>query len=83
MVAQICQENNTPLSSTYKAIKNLHEIEMIHVHGYAATTINSRRTAMYKSSVKSISIRIDRQGGKVDVQKGGRKDVQKGDSSAG
>lgn len=69
MVAQICKENKTPLSSTYNIIKKLQKAGLVYVHSYTSTEL--RRVALYRSRVKSINIRIERHGGKLDVRRAG------------
>lgn len=72
MVVQICTENNTPLRSTYKAVKKLQAAGLVHVHEYVNS--GASKTALYQSDVESISIKIvKQQGAKVEVRLGNRK----------
>jgi AraC-like DNA-binding protein len=60
-VTEICLENNIPVSSTYRKVQKLQEIGFIYIERIHIDK-NRRRTASYRSKIKSVSLTFSREG---------------------
>jgi hypothetical protein len=62
-VTEICLENNIPLSSTYRKVQKLQEIGFIYIERiHIDKNRRRRRTASYRSKIKSVNLRFSREG---------------------
>jgi hypothetical protein len=64
-VADICLENKTPLSSTYKVVKSFQQMGLVSVQDVLIDE-HGKRVTLYKSKVKSLKINLNSNGVKVE-----------------
>ncbi|MFZ0511827.1 MAG: hypothetical protein WAM14_09495 [Candidatus Nitrosopolaris sp.] len=55
--SQICQENELPISSTYKKIRNLYEAGLISVEKINIDS-KGKKVLLYRSRIKSLEISL-------------------------
>jgi hypothetical protein len=72
-VAEICLQNKTPISSTYKTIKNLQELGLVFMHDIIIDN-HGKRIAIYGSKLKSLTLNMDKNGGEIRYD--GRTNIQ-------
>lgn len=58
-VFQICKENDLPVSSTYKKIKKLKELDLLVVDRIIISE-KGKRILFYKSKVQSVELLLDK-----------------------
>jgi hypothetical protein len=64
-VADICLENKTPVSSTYKVVKSFQQVGLVSVQDVLIDE-HGKRITLYKSKVKSLRISLNKNGVKID-----------------
>ena len=65
-ISDIAMENKHPMSSTYKAIRTMESVGLVYVEKVVMDENSSKRVALYKSKVKSLSISLDKNGAKIN-----------------
>lgn len=58
-VFQICKENDLPVSSTYKKIKKLKELDLLVVDRIIISE-KGKRILFYKSKIQSVELLLDK-----------------------
>jgi hypothetical protein len=67
-VTDIAPENKNPISSTYKAIRDMEKMGLVAVDKVAIDSSSSvKRVALYKSRIKSLEITLDKNGAKLEI----------------
>lgn len=69
-VADICLENKTPVSSTYKVVKGFQQMGLVSVQDVLIDE-HGKRITLYKAKVKSLRISLNASGVKLEY---GRED---------
>jgi hypothetical protein len=69
-VAHICLETQTPISSTYKTIRELQGLGIISIQDIVIDN-NGKRITIYESKVKSLTISIDKDGARIKYNRMG------------
>ena len=64
-VADICSENKTPVSSTYKVVKDLQRLGLVSVKDIFIDE-HGKRVTLYTSKVKSFKINLDKNGAAIE-----------------
>jgi hypothetical protein len=73
LVADIAIENKNPLSSTYKAIREMEKVGLVSVDrvvidsSISSSSSSGKRVTLYKSKVKSLRIIFDNNGAKLRI----------------
>jgi hypothetical protein len=63
-VSHICLETQTPVSSTYKIIRELQGLGLISIQDIVIDD-NGKRITIYESKVKSLTINLDKDGAHI------------------
>lgn len=64
-VADICLENKTPVSSTYKTIKDMQRLDLVGVEQVLIDD-HGKRITLYRSKIKTLKIILDKDGIEID-----------------
>lgn len=64
-VADICLENKTPVSSTYKTIKDMQRLDLIAVEQVLIDD-HGKRITIYRSKIKTLKIILDKDGIEIE-----------------
>jgi len=68
-VADICLENNSPVSSTYKTIRDMQQLDLVEVDQVVIDE-HGKRITFYKAKMKAIKIILDKGGVEMEYVNG-------------